>query len=168
MPKIYNQETGKKISQELRVKQFEIPQEASEKIVLNYQVNDPLFYASSRPLIRNATLTNAIIATIHTCSTTRTTFMQGAAIAASIGATHAGETVAVVATPAGDSQSRIVVQLEFQTTVALQNQVQQISFPYPIRLEKGSTVQLIADDATDIEANGELYGFEMEDIVERA
>lgn len=168
MVRINNKEIGEKISSELRVQEGvqSIPQQTSDNIVLSYQVNDPLFYCSVRPIVQTSTLSNSAgPLTMHTCSTTRTTFLQGIAMHAAVGATHAGETLALLGTVAGGLSDATLLQLEWQTTTA-SSMSDSITFPYPIRLAKGSILQLLADDATDIEANCTIYLFEMADSAE--
>jgi len=163
MARIYNNEIGKKLSSELRVKQSELPQEASEKVVLNYSVNDPIFYCHPEPLVRTVQTVDDISTQMFTTDANKTTYITGIALAVTKGVTNTSQNTDITSTILG--ASRVLFGLNYQPGTA-GSHFGSIVFPYPIRVGKNVNVTLAHDEATDINATASVYGFVLVDAAE--
>lgn len=164
MVKIFNTEIPQRIEDQLRVQgaMEKAPNETSDKVVITYNVNDPLFYCDREPVVRSALVSNSAgISTIYTTSATKTFYLTGASLSAGLGATNTGLTEAITCTINGTP--RTILQTEHQGSVAVTT-TQQISFPYPIKLDRNTTVSIVTTGGEDNEVNGIIYGFELQGL----
>lgn len=157
MVDIQSKEVIDKISEDLKVQPaMQIPRALAEKIELVYVVNPERLVK-----IKGATASDATTATIITTSTTKDTFLIGAGIAVAKDVNSNSLISSIVATPS-QSDAQTTLMIRYEPTTAGQFK-QYISFPIPIKLERGTTVTITNTSATaSIDTTGIIYFYEVD------
>lgn len=137
------------------------PRTLSNQIVPVMEVNPRL--VKSLNIIRSGSLSNATSATVHTCHSTKETYLWAAQLTSvkDVTATTAGQAMKV--TPFGDNTARNILTISALTLTAESPSSASIALFKPIRLKAGSTITITATTATgNVNVNGNVILEEVE------
>ena len=140
MAKIQNSEITQRAIRDLKLDPLReaMPGAASDKIVLTYNLNFPNDGRIIFDAVRTATSSNF---TVHTVAARKITYLTGIFFSVNSDATADNTTYHVEITDEVTGEERRLLQFFKATTSAIRDQVF-LTFPAPIRLLPGSTVQL--------------------------
>ena len=150
-----SKEVVDKMSEELKIQPaVALPRNIVNNIQPTYEVN-PVHYLTY--LKKNAN--NATNATIHTCSTSKDTFLSAAFLNVQKDGSSTSTNSIIRATPVGKAATEM---LQIRTTT-LTAEIKEISVtvPIPIKLERGSVIEIVnASAVADIKTTGVAFFYE--------
>lgn len=157
---IHNSNIIKRLIDEakIQVSVDKVPDQLAEKILAVLNVNPPKNIKLSQ-----ATASDTTSTTLLTCSSTKKTFMTNLNL--SLAKDDISDATYVRITLQAENQAgRSAFYLRFEPLTAASNLTQNLNFPFPIELKKGSEVLITIDSATaSIDASGLIYYYEVED-----
>ena len=161
MPKINNSEIIKNIIDDakINVQVEKVPTQLAEKVV-------PVLIVKSAPeramQIKSNNAFDSTSATIHTCSTTRDTYLCAVHMTISKDASSTGEYSNIAITPFGQPAVSVIL-MRYRTLIAGEFQDSFNFSTQPIKLEKGSLIQVKNAGATaSIDTSGTIFFYEVE------
>jgi len=158
MSRINNTETIKRILDDAGIQTAidKVPQELTEK-VLPVLISNPIYQVKSK---RNSA-NDQTSALIHSTSSTKRTFLIGASISCSKDVVSDSIKSTVSCTLKG-AQSSSILTILYEPTTAASNLSQNITFPIPVELEKGTNINVTNSTATaSIDTEGFVYYYEV-------
>lgn len=159
MVHIQNHSISQKLIDDLRVQTQteQPPKETSDKVVLTYQVNDALFFCDPEPIVRRNVATDAVSATIYSTDPNKTFYLTGINVSLNKDASSTSIVSWVSATINGTAQILMEIQ---GTSLTAQSEVNSISFPFPIRIDKSTNITANNSAAVaNIDFGVTIYGF---------
>jgi len=120
-------------------------------------VSNPIYQVRSK---RNAA-NDSTSALIHSTSSTKRTFLVGASISCSKDAVSDSIKSTISCTLKG-SQSSSILTIVYEPTTATSNLSQNITFPIPVELEKGTNINVTnSTNTASIDTEGFVYFYEV-------
>ena len=133
MVNIQSKEVIDKIADELKVQpDAEIPHELAKLIQLVYNVNPVRLIKAA-----NLDVSDVTAGTLITTSSTKDTFLVSAAISVSKDVVNTSIFSAIDCVPLGDARRQVLI-VNYEPTTAASNINAVITFPFPIKLDRGS------------------------------
>ncbi len=153
-----SKEVVDKMSEELKIQPaLLLPKKIVDSIQPVYVVN-PVPGHSATAQIKSATISDLTLGVIHTTHIKKETFLVGAILSISKDVVSNSLFASIKITPIG-STSLPVIRIRFEPITAGEH-TQTINFPVPIKLERGTTIEIENQSATasiDISASVNFY-----------
>lgn len=162
MATIYNSDLTKELvdAGKIQVSRDSIPTQIADKVVPVMEVNPRLTRYSN--IVRHSNLDNTTSATIYTVPSGKSFVLTGASLNFLKDATATATTIYISIVIGGATQRL----LHFKTlTLTAEQRELSISFPFPIRVDDGSSINVVSDtDVANIKAGASIVGILLDNI----
>lgn len=157
MATIYNTDLSKEIQQagKIQVSRDKIPTEFAEKVIAVAEVNPKLLKIVD--ICRDATATNAVVATIFTTPTDKDFYLTNAQLSIIKDVTSTSATSYIDCVINNVTTTLLSIP---SFTLTVQNQTTSVNFRFPLKIDRGTSIRVLnGTNVANISAAGNIQGY---------